>query len=481
MKNNMNLLERLGLGSLALAMALGLAACKTNGNKPNKTDTETSTKEEVTTGGDEELTPNYSGNTYDDTEFKILMRQDDEYVREMAVDKITTTTTELDKKVYYRNREVERKMGVTLTFVTDSMDNVHAAVKNAALTEIDAYDLVINHGRQIFHEAISGYYLDWSYLPTVNLDAPWWSQNIKTAWSTPSGALYAANGDISYLSIGVANCMYFNKTLVNNAQATSPYEYVADNNWTFETFFQSARDVGATVAGNGGYGYVSQIWRGPMDALYASGHSTIVINEDETFSIDIQNQRCYDTIDAFTAFLKESCAKQEDDLGKARKLFTDGNLVYFDDNIKSATTAYKDIDFGILPFPKYSTDVEDYQSLAGSGTDTFAILAQTTEANRQRIGDVVECLAYIGYTDIVPFYFDTVVSAQAVKDAQSLESLAIIRRTLNFDLGHYLNPGGIGDIAVNVANGTYPSLSTALESIGKGGKIAADLADWLEK
>ena len=275
--------------------------------------------------------------------------------------------------------------------------------------------------------------------------------------------------------------MYFNKTLVNNAGVTSPYTYVADNNWTFETFFQSARDVGATIAGNDGLGYVSQIWRGPVDALYASGHSTIVIREDKTFAIDIQNQRSYDTIDAFTAFLKESCSKQESDLGAARQLFTNNNLVYFDDNIKVATTTYKDINFGILPFPKYSADVADYQSLVGSGTDTFAILAKTTDSNRQRIGDVVECLAYIGYTDVVPFYFDTVVSAQAVKDPESLESLAIIRRTLIFDLGHYLNPGGIGDISVNVANGTYSSLSNALESIGKGGSVAADLADWLQK
>ena len=481
MKKQKLILMQLAAALLVLAMALGLTACGKQDNPPADTTAPDTAEESTVAGGDEELTPSYSGKTYDDTEFKILMRQDDEYVREMAVDKLSTTSTELDKKVYYRNREVERKMGVILTFITDSMNNVHTAVKNAALTETDAYDLVINHGRQIFNEAISGYYLDWKTLPTVNLDAPWWSQNIKTSWATPSGALYAANGDISYLSIGAANCMYFNKTLVNNAGVTSPYTYVADNNWTFETFFQSARDVGATIAGNDGLGYVSQIWRGPVDALYASGHSTIVIREDKTFAIDIQNQRSYDTIDAFTAFLKESCSKQESDLGAARQLFTNNNLVYFDDNIKVATTTYKDINFGILPFPKYSADVADYQSLVGSGTDTFAILAKTTDSNRQRIGDVVECLAYIGYTDVVPFYFDTVVSAQAVKDPESLESLAIIRRTLIFDLGHYLNPGGIGDISVNVANGTYSSLSNALESIGKGGSVAADLADWLQK
>lgn len=172
-----------------------------------------------------------------------------------------------------------------------------------------------------------------------------------------------------------------------------------------------------------------------------------------------------------------------DDLGKARRLFTDNNLVYFDDNIYAATSAYKDVNFGILPFPKYSTDVENYQSLVGSGADTFAIFALTTDENRQRIGDVVECLAYIGYTDVVPFYFDTLVTKQSTKDPESRQSLTIIRSTLVFDLGHYLNPGSIGDISVKVVSGEsgYPSLSTGLEKMVLDGKIAAALAVWLEK
>lgn len=484
MKNAKSIWARFGVASLALAMALGLVACN-NKTADQPSTTEPTSTEEPTSGGDEELTPNYSGKTYDDSEFKILMRSDTLYVNEMAIDKLTTTSTELDKKVYYRNKEVERKMGVTLTFITDSQANVQSAVKNAFSGNMtDAYDLVINHGRSILHGAESGYYVDWNTMPTVNTDAPWWSQNIKSAWTTPSGKLYAANGDISYLSVGVANCMYFNKDLVAALEgAASPYTYVNENNWTFETFFQSARDVGGTIASRGGYGYVAQVWRGPVDALYASGYSTIVINEDRSYRIGIQNERSYNTIDAYVAFLKEDCAMLTDDLGKARRLFTDNNLVYFDDNIYAATSAYKDVNFGILPFPKYSTDVENYQSLVGSGADTFAIFALTTDENRQRIGDVVECLAYIGYTDVVPFYFDTLVTKQSTKDPESRQSLTIIRSTLVFDLGHYLNPGSIGDISVKVVSGEsgYPSLSTGLEKMVLDGKIAAALAVWLEK
>lgn len=484
MKNAKTLLERLGLGSLALAMALGLAACsKKNPTPPDRTDSETKegTKEEITTGGDGELTPNYSGNTYDYDKFWILMRDQSDYVNEMAVEKLNDN--ELDQKVYYRNLAAEKQLHVTLQFEKKSEDEVHQRVKESNMTETNAYGLVLNHGMKIFHEAIEGYYLDWNTVSAINPDAPWWSQNIKTAWTTPSGALYAANGDISYLSIGSTNGLFFNKDLVNAAQGTDPYELVAKDEWTFENFFKVVEEVGTTLQSSGGYGYQSEKSRGPMDAMYATGYSTIVINKDgdtASFSIGVDNERAITAIDRFTTFVKGEYAKWETDLGSARNAFKSGTVAYFDDNIKVAATDYRDVNFGILPFPRYDKETS-YQSLVGSGTDTFALPANTTDAFRGCMGDVVECLAYNGYTSVVPFYYDVLLKGQAMKDPQSLKSLQIIHDSLCFDLGHYLNPGGIAFIASAAMDGTYPSFSAALEQFKQNGKVAADLADWLTK
>lgn len=484
MKNAKTLLERLGLGSLALVMALGLAACgKKNPTPPDRTDSETKegTKEEITTGGDGELTPNYSGNTYDYDKFWILMRDQSDYVNEMAVEKLNDN--ELDQKVYYRNLAAEKQLHVTLQFEKKSEDEVHQRVKESNMTETNAYGLVLNHGMKIFHEAIEGYYLDWNTVSAINPDAPWWSQNIKTAWTTPSGALYAANGDISYLSIGSTNGLFFNKDLVNAAQGTDPYELVAKDEWTFENFFKVVEEVGATLQSSGGYGYQSEKSRGPMDAMYATGYSTIVINKDgdtASFSIGVDNERAITAIDRFTTFVKGEYAKWETDLGSARNAFKSGTVAYFDDNIKVAATDYRDMNFGILPFPRYDKEAS-YQSLVGSGTDTFALPANTTDAFRGCMGDVVECLAYNGYTSVVPFYYDVLLKGQAMKDPQSLKSLQIIHDSLCFDLGHYLNPGGIAFIASAAMDGTYPSFSAALEQFKQNGKVAADLADWLTK
>lgn len=481
MKKAKQLAERLGLGALALAMALGLAACKKKNPTPSdKTDSET--KEETTAGGDGNLTPSYSGNTYNYERFRILMREDAVYVNSMAVEE--ENGSELDKKVYYRNRAVEDQLKVILKFDTKSMDQVHQTVNKMAQNGSNTYGLVINHGRQIFHEITTDKYLDWNTLPSVNLNASWWSQNIQKDWTTPSGALYAANGDISYLSVGRANCMFFNKDLLAPLPDADPYQYVEQDEWTFDNFFKLVTDVGATLQADGGYGYQCQYSRGPVDALLATGYSMVEISKDGdkvSAKVGVDNERAIKAVDQFTAFLKAGNAKEEANLEAAQKAFAGGKIAFFDDNVEYATSKYSNLNFGILPFPKFDSEVENYRALLGSGTDTFAIPAAVTDEYRTCIGDVVECLAYNGYLSVMPFYYETLLQGQAVKDEQSLKSLQIIHDSLVFDLGEYLNPAGVGDLAKNVASGEYSSFSNALEQFRLSGKFETEMAIWLAK
>ncbi|HBF15581.1 MAG TPA: hypothetical protein DDW30_07895 [Clostridiales bacterium] len=482
MKNARKMLERLGLGTLALAMALGLAACGKKDPTPSD-ETDPDTKEETTAGGDGELKPNYSGNTYNYDRFRILMRNQSDYVNEMAVE--DENGTDLDKKVYYRNRAVEDQLKIILLFDKQSEDGVHSAVQKADKSGTNTYGLVLNHGMKIFREISTDYYADWSTMPTINLEASWWSQNLRNSWTTPSGALYAANGDISYLSVGAANCMFFNKNLVTDAQGTDPYQLVADNNWTFATFFESAEEVGATLKDNGGFGYQSQNDRGPMDALYATGYPIVVVEKEggtASYKLGIDNERTITAMDQFTKFVNGEYAKQEKNREVARANFTTNTIAYFDDNVSLAASTFRDMEFGILPFPKYDDQVANYQSLVGSGTDTFAIPRNTTEEFRGCIGDVVECLAYNGYVSVMPYYYETLLKGQAAKDPQSLKSLQIIHDTLIFDLGHYLSPGGIAFIATDVAGGKYSSFANALEHFKQDGGVSDDMKDfWLSK
>jgi ABC-type glycerol-3-phosphate transport system substrate-binding protein len=162
------------------------------------------------------------------------------------------------------------------------------------MSDADTYDLIAGHGRYVFKGVLNGFYMDWNQLEYVNLDAPWWSQSAREEWTTTSKRLYMMNGDLSYMSVGSANVMYFNRDVFSNAKITTPYEHVKNDNWTLETFEKSVRDADAAMVGDGSglpetdtFGYGTEAWRGPIQAVYSAGVSTFAKGGDCKFSISV--------------------------------------------------------------------------------------------------------------------------------------------------------------------------------------------------
>ena len=55
-------------------------------------------------------------------------------------------------------------------------------------------------------------------------------------------------------------------------------------------------------------------------------------------------------------------------------------------------------------------------------------------------------MAFFGYRNIVPQFYDEVIMYQKSPDPESTQSLKLIRESLVYDLGYYYTLGGIGDI-----------------------------------
>ena len=477
--------------SLALCaiMLLSIVACsdkeegvKDTQAKPLYTDTD-------------EIQPVFSGNTYDGKEFVVICRNDTSegtYLADIGVSEINASSSTVDRAVYNRNVTVEEQFDIKFNFITVATDTkLTQSINAATMSDPDTYDLVVGHGRTIFKGALNGFYMDWNQLEYVNLNAPWWSQNAREEWTTVSNRLYCMNGDLSYMSVGSANVMYFNRSIFTNAKLTSPYEYVANDTWTLENFKISVTDADAAMAGDGDgsgnaetdtFGYGTEAWRGPIQAVYCAGVSSFVKGEDGKYTIGIDSNRVVDAFGAYDALVNSGVTYNAGaGIGPARQYFINGAYAYFDDNIKCAVTFNNSgLNFGIVPWPKYDTDTENYNSLVGSGTNTFAVLKNTSDDNRVRISDVLEGMAYYGYKNVISSYFDTVISYQAVQDEHSYEMLQLVRETLHFDIGHYANFGGIGDIGKNVIEKKegYQTISTALTSIK--GTVMMELEVWYE-
>lgn len=414
--------------------------------------------------------------SYNYETFTFLIRNGSEHLADMAVERLSTESTTIDKAVYGRNMDVQDQYKVEFVFIQTTPQEFAQVVNSAVSVDPETYDVIVGDGRSVFKGVTSAYYADWNELEYVNLDGEWWSQSARKEWATPAGRLFAMNGDLSYQSIGNNCAMFFNKTALEDAHITSPYEQVYNNNWTLEVFMQTAKQIDGNLNGDGtgniatdSFGYATQEWRGPIYATFCSGVSSLAKHEDGTYSIGLNNEKVGNISEMYIDFVKNSgVANYGKNLTAVRNAFKSGRVIFTDDNVKCALQ-FKGIglDFGIVPFPK-AEKTDEFASLVGSGTNTFAVVRNMSEEKLSRSSLILEALACYGSRDVIPLYYETILSYQAMQDEHSLEMLHIIKDAGFFDLGHYTNYGQIADVVKLVIDNPAKygsSIYTAIEVI----------------
>ena len=384
--------------------------------------------------------------------------------------------TAVERAVYTRMINIEDTYGVIFDVtVEDGALNANT-VNNSAMTGVDVYDMIVDHGRYMMSYAEKNTLLDYAKLPYVDVDQDWWNQEVNETFRTPGGKLFVMTGDISYLSVGTAFSMFFNKDIIADVQGLeSPYEKVYADEWTFEEFesYVLATDSnlngdGSDVVGQDKFGYATAWWRGPVQVFYTTGTRVLQRKGDEwdfTINSNIANKALVDFRDLMfntgSAHLEKA-----DNYQNLQLAFAADQIAFFDDQLHAASV-FKgtDLNFGLLPWPKYNDSLDEgvYPSAVDAGTNLYGVLRNTTEENAKKASVVLESLAYQGSKEVIPFYFDTILSYQYLKDDDSIKMLHIIHDNLVIDFGYFYSAmaSTFREVAINPTGG---SLSTKVQS-----------------
>src|SRR5690606_14392486 len=81
-----------------------------------------------------------------------------------------------------------------------------------------------------------------------------------------------------------------------------------------------------------------------------------------------------------------------------------------------------DVEFGVLPYPKFDDAQEDYLSLEWSGFLCVPVSIQ----NPEMVGSVIEMLAYYSKNTTMIAYYEKLLGARIADAAQDAEMLNII-------------------------------------------------------
>ena len=385
----------------------------------------------------------------------------------------------LNDAIYMRDRAVEDRFDVSITVAMISADEYGMDCVPTILAGDDAFDLLAPHGRFAFEIALQGLTYEWGLLPYVDLDKDWWDPGARESF-TIHDKLYTTTGDICYNNLGQTFCFLFNKTLFDEASIPYPYQSVLEGKWTWDEWETILEIADSDLDGNGvmdpgidRFGYMTGIWSGLINMQFAAGLSIVSVVDGEP-EISFMSEKTVEVYDRYFRHIDPK-VNIEVDAGGA---FRSGRVFFMDGSMNSAI-GFRDMDddFGIIPFPKYTEEME-YRNAVEGGTNLF--LVPITVGDLDTCSIILEGMASESWNHLTPEFYEVVLKTKHVRDPESADILDIIRGSRVFDFGYYNMTIGLDSIPVNLYQ-TYGNADNLVSFYQKKEKVANKALEKLMK
>ncbi len=431
---------------LLLSMLLSLAGCSGTADETLPEDTAADTA--ANTAADTEPVVADGLGEYDfagDT-FHIMTRYTPLFYPYHNVEE--TTGDVLNDAVYNRNRSLEERFNFLLaeSYYDYSVEgNDHP--RSFLLAGDTTYDMFVGRCVHMFNYAIEHMILPVEDIPLINTDQPYWNDQLYSDL-TVGDTHYFAIGDFNVSAMDFTHVLLFNKGMMTDHNLGDPYEMVRSGEWTFSAFRKMVETVTADVNGDGvmdasdRYGYTSLV-KQVLPAFWIAA-DVVTIGKDAdnllTFTAPTDEklisvfQRIYEIIwdgGIWHRNVEEYAPATND---AELNMFKNGLTLFTNASCFQITTMMRDADveFGILPYPKYDDAQDAYYSRI-EGCELFGIpLSQT---NTEMVGVLLEAMACASYHEVVPAYYDVALKVKYTRDNDSAQMLDIVFQNRVFDYG----------------------------------------------
>lgn len=442
---------------LASSALFCFASCGEQKEKPTLPDKEPS-QAETNTAPDEasdeiDYEAGLSNERFDGYKFRMLVRKGSlgsQYFDEPQEDVINSA-------IYYRNKAVENRFGVTITASESSSNDYETDALNSILAGDDAYDLVFAHSRAAFSYAIQGAAYNIHDISTIHMDKPWWSKNINDN-CTVNGKLFVLDGDISISSLGAVNCLLFNKRIFDENGFDYPYDMAKDGTWTFDEFAYLAKKGGNDLNGDGvlkpaddQYGFVTDPWAAPINILYTGGQKIYDINDAGEAELTLYSNKTVEIYDEFFSLLGNGACLLQTGSVYSGNIFTEGRAM-FKACVLGDAKGFRsmDDDFGVVPYPKFDED-DVYASIANGAAPLIIVPISVSDV--ERTGAITEALCAYGSKDVLPAFYEVSLKGKFTRDEESEEMMDLIKDSVIYDIG-YVSGGTFQSVGYDLAIST---------------------------
>ncbi|MBO5219087.1 MAG: hypothetical protein J6C52_06630 [Clostridia bacterium] len=358
-----------------------------------------------------------------------------------------------DDAIFARNRAVEERLGIKLAFNDSGIGSSGAEQSQSAkmiesniLAGDAANDVYLHVQHSSMPQLVNNlYFVDWNTIPNVDLSKPYWCQNAVTDINYGS-KIYLMTGLYNYGVMSGANCLLFNKRILEESNIEYPYQSVIDGTWTYDKWMKIIADTARDVNGdtqfdleNDQYGYIGRLWECPYTFFVGMGGDLLTKDKDNMPVNVIATEHNVDIVDRLLTVANDTegsmIASVVTDMTNA---FASGKAATIHGSLSFIPSYFRDMkdDFGFVPSPKYDESQEDYNVWIANGT-TMTYVPITNE-RLELTGAVLEVMSMESYNRVIPAYVDTVLTVKSTRDTESEAMVPfIIERASFFD--HSLN------------------------------------------
>lgn len=406
-------------------------ACGSESAGQETTQTDSTTEVETTPVGIvERLTPELSKELgLDGYEFVACARQKgfDHSNHDMAVEEENGEA--FNDAVYARNRRLEEKCGFRIR-AEYSADTDITNMKTIIAADDTSCDVFFPSARTAASAAQEGMLYDLKQLRYVDFDNSW-NKMLLDSLEIDNKLFYAA-GTISTNSFDAVRLFYFNKDLAEKYKLGDPYETVREGKWTLEVFDRMALNSYADLNGDSKmtvddqFGLAWQTALGGAVFYYGCGEMLTAKDKNGKPVVTVGSERSTEVYDRIVKIIsnKDSYYQGKDD--DVLKIFYEGRALYYTEVLDCAKKMRPyDINFGILPLPKYDEKQEEYIQFV-DGFCLSPVVIQKNTVNPERTGWILQAIAEASKEMLVDTYYDLVLTGKALRDDESAEMLDIV-------------------------------------------------------
>ena len=386
-------------------------------------------------------------------EFTVYSRDAAHHTKEVFSEELNGEV--VNDAVFQRNLTVESAYNAKLSalLVTESPEDTMSNEFNRLVMAGDnSFDVALMHTVLAGAAALKGIAYNWWDVPYVDFGKPWWNSVLSEELDL-DGQLFLAVSDYCISAIDYTWSIVYNRNMAKRYEMNEIYPIVEEGEWDFDTFRTLAESVQLDLDGDGQMGYDDQYgfithfnsatlnWAFAFDVRYVARDESgmpYVLPESEKMADIVDRMYNFYFDSGTTLYCTDSVCSQmgnsNHDLAVSG-FFSEGKAlfaalrIYVIDNLRDMEE-----DFGIIPFPKYSTEQEAYYTHV-DGHAPLMILPKTL-SNPENAGIIMEALAYESNKTVVPAVYEIVLQSKYARDEASQRMLDLILEGRVYTLGY---------------------------------------------